>query len=84
MEQDQNTHVLWQIRARAVSAVYLASPGLLRAWGRHWQGRWDEQQCWLSLSSTVWVSWVLKHSTLLWNQCGLFGFKGQFHCTAWK
>lgn len=34
MQQDQNIHVLWQIRACAVCAVYLPLLGLLTAWGR--------------------------------------------------
>lgn len=37
MQRDQNTHVLWQIRACAVSAVRVALLGLLSAQGRHWQ-----------------------------------------------
>lgn len=74
MQGHQNIHVLWQIRAPAVSAADWASLGLLSAWGR-----WDEQQHWLSLSTTAWVSQVLKlhslpfkaaelpHSWQFWN-----------------
>lgn len=61
-----------------MSAADWASLGLLSAWGR-----WDEEQHWLSLSTTAWVSQVLKlhllpikaaelpHSWQFWNQHGL-------------
>lgn len=41
----------------------------------------------LALSTTVWVSRVLRHSTLpgiLESAWTVFGSKGQFHSTAWK
>lgn len=61
MQRDQNTHVLWQIRACAVSAVHVALLGLLSAQGRHWQHQ----------THSVSVSGAKAHPWQFWAQSGL-------------